>query len=196
MKMMKQAELIKKMTDKEILLNLYITQLTMLALAFIASGFLFEEWTSLFSLFKWQPFHIFVIGGGSAVVIILLELWLEKVLPKSMLDDGGINERVFRDRNIIHILFLAAIIALSEELLFRGVLQTNFGIIPASILFALIHFRYLHKFLLFIITVSLSFYLGWLYLITGNLLVPIFTHFTIDFVLGCILRFRNNENQV
>lgn len=193
---MKQADLIKKMTDREILLNLYITQLIMLVIALTLSWFLFESWSDLLTLFKWQPFEIFVIGGGAALLIVFFELLLEKVLPKHMLDDGGINERVFRNRSIFHIFILALFIAFAEELLFRGVLQTHFGIVPASILFAIIHFRYLSKVVLFVITVSLSFFLGWLYLITGNLLVPIFTHFTIDFVLGSILRFRNYEYKV
>jgi len=190
MKKMKQSELIKKMTDKEILLNLYITQLLIFLLAIFLSWFLFESWEDLLTSFKWEPFQIVVIGGGSALIIILFELWLEKKLPKEMLDDGGVNERVFQDKGIIHIFILAMVISFSEELLFRGVLQTNFGIFPASILFAFIHFRYVSKFVLFTITVLLSFFLGWLYLITDNLLVPIFCHFTIDFVLGCILRFR------
>ncbi|QOY35898.1 lysostaphin resistance A-like protein [Anaerobacillus isosaccharinicus] len=193
---MKQADLIKKMTDKEILLNLYITQLLMLILAFGLGWFLFDSWADLFEKFKWDPFTIFVVGGGSAFIIILFELILEKILPKKMLDDGGINERVFQNRSVLHIFVLVTIIAFAEEILFRGVLQTHFGLIPASLLFAIIHVRYLRKIILFIITVGLSFYLGWLYLLTDNLLVPIFTHFTIDFVLGCILRFRNRENQV
>lgn len=193
---MKQADLIKKMTDKEILLNLYITQLLMLILAFVLGWLLFDSWADLFEKFKWDPFTIFVVGGGSAFFIILFELILEKILPKKMLDDGGINERVFQNRSVIHIFVLVTIIAFAEEILFRGVLQTHFGLIPASLLFAIIHVRYLRKIILFIITVGLSFYLGWLYLMTDNLLVPIFTHFTIDFVLGCILRFRKRENQV
>lgn len=190
MKKMKQSELIKNMTDKEVLLNLYITQLLIFSLAIFLSWFLFESWADLLTRFKWEPFQIVVIGGGSALIIILFELLLEKILPKEMLDDGGVNDRVFQDKGIIHIFILAMVISFSEELLFRGVLQTNFGIFPASILFALIHFRYVGKFILFTITVLLSFFLGWLYLITDNLLVPIFCHFTIDFVLGCILRFR------
>ncbi|RXJ03903.1 CPBP family intramembrane metalloprotease [Anaerobacillus alkaliphilus] len=193
---MKQSELIKKMTDKEILVNLYITQLFMVLLAFILAWFMFESWSDLFQLFKWDPFSIFILGGGSALIIILFELILEKVLPKGMLDDGGINERVFQNRSVAHIFLLSIFIAFSEELLFRGVLQTHFGIISASVLFAIIHVRYLNKIVLFTITVGLSFYLGWLYMITENLLVPIFTHFTIDFVLGCILSCRKKENRV
>jgi uncharacterized protein len=193
---MKQSDMIKNMTDKEILLNLYITQLIMLVLALGFGWFLFESWSDFFKLFKWDPFYIFVIGGGSAIMIILFELILEKVLPKNMLDDGGINARVFKNRKLVHIFILVTVIAFSEEVLFRGVLQTHFGIIPASVLFAIIHVRYLGKFVLFFITVSLSFYLGWLYLITENLLVPMFAHFTIDLILGCILRFRKKENQV
>lgn len=193
---MQQSQLIKKMTDKELIVNLYITQLIIFLLAIILSWFLFDSWGDLLALFKWDPFQIVVIGGGSALIIISFEMWLEKILPKDMLDDGGINERVFRNQGVIHIFILAMMIALSEELLFRGVLQTHFGIIPASIIFSLIHFRYVSKPILFTITVLLSFFLGWLYLLTDNLLVPIFCHFTIDFVLGYILRFRNKQNRV
>lgn len=193
---MKQADIIKNMTDREILLNLYITQLIMFVTAIILSFFLFDSWTEVLKLFKWDPYTIFIIGGGSALVIIIFELTLEKLVPGKMLDDGGINERVFLNRRVFSIFLLAALIAFAEELLFRGVIQTQFGIILASLLFAIIHFRYLRKPILFIVTVSLSFYLGWLYLVTGNILVPIFTHFIIDFVLGCILSFRKKENQV
>ena len=190
MKHMKQSEIIKSMTDREILLNLYVTQALMFFLGIGLAFVMFDSWSDLFLLFQWDPFSIFIIGGGSAIVIILFELVLEKILPKHLLDDGGINERVFENRSFFHIFIMACIISFSEELLFRGVIQTSFGIIPASIIFALIHIRYLRKFVLFLITVSLSFYLGWLYLLTGNLLVPIFTHFVIDFGLGAILRFR------
>ncbi len=193
---MKQSELIKKMTDREILLNLYLTQLFMVVLAFSLAWLLFDSWDEIWQMFKWDPFSIFVIGGGSALLIILFELFLEKVLPKRLLDDGGINERVFKNRSAFHIFFLAIIIAFSEELLFRGVLQTHFGIVSASLLFAIIHIRYLRKIVLFSITVGLSFYLGWLYIVTENLLVPMVTHFTIDFVLGLILSCRNKHNQV
>lgn len=193
---MKQKELIKTMTDREILLNLYLTQLMMIVVAVVLAFFLFDSWSDFISLFKWDPYAIFVIGGGSALIIVMFELILEKVLPKNMLDDGGINERVFQNRTIFHIFIMTSIIAFSEELLFRGVLQTSFGIIPASILFAIIHIRYLSKFVLFVVTVALSFYLGWLYLITENLLVPVFAHFMIDFILGCILRFRKTKIKV
>lgn len=196
MKKMQQSQLIKKMTDKEIIVNLYVTQLIILTLAIILSWFLFDSWRDLLALFKWNPFQIVVIGGGSALIIILFEMWLEKKLPKNLLDDGGINERVFQNQGFIHIFIVTIVIAFSEELLFRGVLQTHFGIFPASIVFALIHFRYVRKPVLFIITVLLSFFLGLLYLLTDNLLVPIFCHFMIDFVLGSILRFRNKKNRV
>lgn len=193
---MQQSQLIKKMTDKEIITNLYVTQLIIFLLAIILSWFLFDSWGDLWGLFKWDLFQIVVIGGGSALIIILFEMGLEKILPKDILDDGGINERIFRNQGVMQILILTMTIAFSEELLFRGVLQTHFGIFPASIIFALIHFRYVSKPVLFIITILLSFFLGGLYLLTDNLLVPIFCHFTIDFVLGCILRFRNKQNRV
>lgn len=80
------------------------------------------------------------------------------------------------------------LIAFSEELLFRGVIQTHFGLLMASAIFAALHVRYLSKWFLFTMVVLLSFFLGYLYDVTGNLWVTIFAHFLIDFVLAVHIR--------
>ncbi|MGO4888216.1 CPBP family intramembrane glutamic endopeptidase [Anaerobacillus sp. MEB173] len=188
--MARQSELIKNMTDKELLLNVYVSQLGMLVLALVIGFFLFDSWSEMFELFIWDPQQIVILGGGLAAAVIIIELILIKLLPKDMFDDGGINEKVFINRSISHIFVLSLVIAFAEEILFRGVLQTHIGLVPASILFALIHVRYLGKVLLFSVTVILSFLLGWLFYMTNNLLVPIFCHFLIDFVLGLLIRLR------
>lgn len=81
-------------------------------------------------------------------------------------------------------------IAIAEELLFRGVLQTVFGFFSASVIFILVHFRYLNKPVLLISVIVTSFLLGFLYEATGNLYTVIVTHFIVDFLLGMIIHFK------
>ncbi|MEK1830639.1 CPBP family intramembrane glutamic endopeptidase [Priestia megaterium] len=73
-----------------------------------------------------------------------------KCVPEHLYDDGGINERLFANRSVPHLILICIIVACSEEILFRGVIQVQFGLFWASIVFALVHIRYLKKwFLLF-----------------------------------------------
>ncbi|MFV8828425.1 lysostaphin resistance A-like protein [Alkalihalobacterium sp. APHAB7] len=192
--MNRQAKIIQEMSDREILLNLYITQTIMLVLAIVLGFFWIDDMSTFFEMFKWDPIQILFIGGGIAITVIIIDLLFDLYLPKEWTDDGGINERVFAKRNVFHIFLIALIVSVSEEILFRGILQTQIGLILASLLFALIHFRYLSKPLLFTMAVVLSFVLGLLFELTNNLLVPIFTHFLIDFVLGLYIMIRARKN--
>lgn len=184
----RQAELINEMEDKEVLFHLYLTQLMIIILSSIIGFFLFEDLESFFELWEWNIKEILLFGGGSAIIVISIDSVLMKVLPKHMYDDGGINEKVFKNRPIWHTFIICLLVALSEELFFRGVLQTHFGYLIASIVFAILHFRYLFKWALLLVVISLSFYIGWIYIITGNLLVTIFMHFLIDFVFALMIR--------
>jgi len=187
----KQAELIKKLTDRELLLNLYVTQIAILVVAILISWLLGNPFIPLTYLFlQWDHVLIGVIFG---VIVVLLEVFLYKKVPKKWFDDGGINQRVFSNLHPVHIVFLSLIVATSEEILFRGVLQSQFGIWMASLLFALVHFRYLSNIFLFSITVALSFSLGGLFLLTENLLTVIVAHFVIDVILGLLIRYENKN---
>ena len=65
--------------------------------------------------------------------------------------------------------------ALGEETFFRGILQREWGILPAAVLFALAHVgRGLKIFTVWALLEGLVF--GWLYQLTGNLLVPMIVH--------------------
>lgn len=121
-------------------------------------------------------------------MVLALDFLMMRYLPKKWYDDGGINEKIFRTRSIPHLFLLCMLIAFSEELLFRGVIQTSFGLLMASAIFAALHVRYLSKWFLFTTVVLLSFFLGYLYDVTENLWVTIFAHFLIDFVLAVHIR--------
>jgi uncharacterized protein len=183
-----QSEMIKHMTDKEILFHLYMTQLALVSIGTLGAFFLFDDFHHFQSIWKLNIVEIMILGGLIGIAVIGLDLILMRFLPTSLFDDGGINKRVFEKRSIPHIFILCFIIAFSEEWLFRGVIQTHFGLFIASILFAVTHIRYMTKWLLFTLVTALSFLFGWLYSITGNLFITIFAHFLIDFVFGVKIR--------
>ncbi|MCR6110620.1 CPBP family intramembrane metalloprotease [Bacillus sp. A301a_S52] len=191
--MKKQAEIIKHISDKELLINLYATQLIMFIIALFTSWLIKGDVFAVLNVFQLSGDHL-LIGLTFGVAIVTFELFLSRILPPSWFDDGGINKRVFSSRHPFHIVVLSAIVAISEEVLFRGVIQTYAGLWVASILFTLIHFRYLANRFLFIFTILLSVSLGVLFELTGNLLTAIVAHFIIDCLLGLHIRYFDNKH--
>lgn len=185
-----QAEMIKHMTDRQVLTNLYLTQLLILVVSFVIGWIFLPDFELISNMFRLEWGIIALYGGGSALIVLLIDFSLMKVLPNKMYDDGGINEKVFERRPIWHIFIICLVVSFSEELLFRGVLQTLLGYVIASSLFAVMHIRYLSKFILFFVVVALSFFLGWIFEVTNNLYVTFFSHFLIDFVLALFIRFK------
>ncbi|MCF6137610.1 CPBP family intramembrane glutamic endopeptidase [Pseudalkalibacillus berkeleyi] len=186
---MKQQELIQSLSQRELYLNLYLTQGIFLILTVILSilfGQTFAEWRDLFQL-DWITLLFWSVPVALFVVFIDVWLWLK--VPKKWIDDGGINNRIFARISVPHLLIVSIVIGLSEELLFRGLLQENIGYVASSLLFAFMHVRYLSKPVLFIFVTALSFLLGWVFILTETLLIPIVIHILIDFVLGLIIRF-------
>jgi uncharacterized protein len=190
----KHMEIIKELSDKDLLFHLYATQLLLLAISAILGFILFNDFSSFFDLFFWEDLNILYIGAGAGIAVVLADLLLMKIVPASYYDDGGLNERIFRNRNPLHIAVIAAIVAFCEELLFRGIIQTHFGLLVSSIIFAAVHYRYLFNWFLFINIIVLSFLIGIIYLKTGNLAVTIIMHFLIDFLLGISIRYRKQDN--
>lgn len=187
---MKQSEIIKQLTDKELKLNLLFSQALFLVISFILSLFLFDHFFDWFPLFTFNIKEIIYFGVLPGLVIVGIDLLLIKLLPSSLFDDGGINERIFKNESIPFIFGISLFIAVSEEVLFRGLIQTTFGYVFASILFAVVHVRYLRKPVLFTSVVLISLLIGYLFLLTHNLLVTITLHFVIDFLLGLFIRFK------
>jgi CAAX protease family protein len=186
-------ELINRATDKELQNSLYLTQVMILIISFIFGMFLFDDLAEFIALFIWDLPQIILWGGIAGVAVVLVDLLLMKLLPSHYYDDGGLNKRIFRNRSISQIAFIAVIVAIPEELLFRGIIQTHFGLIAASIIFAIVHYRYLFNWYLFLNVIGLSFFIGYVYLQTNNILVTIFMHFLIDFLLGCHIKQQEQE---
>lgn len=178
-----QAEIIKQLSHKELLLNVYASQLFIFIIAIILSFIFFDPFTTIFHLFRLDGKWI-IIGALSGFVVAMLDILLMKKFP-SYYDDGGINEKIFTNLSIWQTFLLVSFIAIAEELLFRGVVQTKWGLVIACIIFALVHIRYWKHWYLILNIVILSFWIGLLYKWSGyQLLSCIAMHFTIDFLLG------------
>ncbi|MGP4070283.1 lysostaphin resistance A-like protein [Halobacillus sp. B29] len=192
MKRKKQAEVIKMMTDQEVTLQLILTQLLLLILSILGSFFLFDsfwsEWKSIFEV----TFNDWIwFGVLPGLIVLMIDFILMNRLPKQYYDDGGINNKVFKNRSIPGIIGVTLLVAISEEMLFRGVLHTEYGYWVASLLFALLHFRYLSKIVLLISVLFVSFFIGYMFELTGSLTVTITAHFIIDVVLAMWIRLGN-----
>jgi len=93
----------------------------------------------------------------------------------------------FRNFSIIQLAMVSALAGVSEEVLFRVVVQKTVeqhfgpaaGLICASVLFGLVH---LLTWTYGVITAIAGLYLGALWLVSGNLLAPILAHACYDFL--------------
>lgn len=191
----KYVDIIHELSDRQLMIQLIVTQIILLTISIILGMILFDSSSSFFELFKWNDSRILTFGGAAGIGVVFLDSILMKWLPSSYYDDGGLNERLFQNKSTLEIMAIAAMVAISEEILFRGVIQTHFGLVFTSILFALIHYRYLFNWFLFLNITVLSFFIGYIYYLTGNLLVTIFMHFLIDFILGLIMNRRSPHRE-
>lgn len=81
------------------------------------------------------------------------------------------------------IFVIALFSSVGEEMLFRGAVQNQFGFVFASVIFGLFHFP-VHRVLIpwTISAMIMGFFLGSLYIYSGNLLAPITFHFLVNFL--------------
>lgn len=183
-----QSEQIKQLSDKQVLQSLYFTQFLLIIISIVMSIFLFKDRNDFLKVWEYKDNDFLLFGFITALIVIIIDYIMMKLLPSHLLDDGGVNEKIFKNRNVLHIIFLTALIAFSEELLFRGIIQTHFGLLVASLIFAILHFRYVSKIILFIMVVSVSFLLGIVYELTNTIYSTMIAHFIIDLVFAIQIR--------
>ncbi|WP_424766103.1 lysostaphin resistance A-like protein [Paenibacillus sp. sgz302251] len=179
---------VDELDDRMLLINLYTTQ----ALTFIIGliWVLFQR-QNVFHLFTFPKELSFIWwGAGLAGAVILIDLLISRFVPEEAGDDGGVNDRIFANRPIWHIAVISFVVAVCEELLFRGAIQHAIGPYWTSIIFATIHVRYLKHWIPTGLVFSISYGLGWIYIQSGSIWAPIIAHFLIDFIMGLIIRFR------
>lgn len=178
----------KQLTDKLLLLNLYITQGLTLIIGLI--WILLQKRNPIHVFNFPENWHFVLWGLGLAAIMLVVDFLLTHIVPEDSMDDGGINDLLFRKRPIWHILFIAAIVSVCEEILFRGAIQYAFGPYWTSILFAVIHVRYLRHWIPTGWVFLSSYGLGYIYIHSGTLWAPIACHFLIDLFSGLVIRYR------
>ena len=178
------------LSDRALLANLYATQGLMLLLACIL--LIFQGDRARTMLASPPGPEAWFWGCAFAAAALSANVLLERFVPEEAANDA-LAEKIFRRLPLWHIALLCLIIAISEELLFRGAIQHWLGPYWTSIVFALLHVRYLNHWLLtgFVFCVSYGF--GWLAVHTGPLWTPIAAHFLFDFAAGSIIRYRRQD---
>lgn len=180
-----------ELDDRMLLLNLYVTQALVLIIG--VSIVLFQS-RSLSNLFQfpsgWTPW---AWASALALAVLALDWLVSRYVPSEVTDDGGINKLLFGSRALWQIALLSLMVAICEELLFRGAIQHALGPYWTSILFAAIHVRYLKHWLMTGMVFAISYGLGLLYVHTGTLWSPIAAHFLIDFLMGCLIRYGGEK---
>lgn len=166
--------------------NLCLTQLIVLSLAVIGSALLYE-WPELFARFRFPDWSFML---WAVVLAVLAASWgalMDRWLPERWLDDGAINQRIFQGLSPLSTFLLCLLIGVAEEWLFRGVVQPLLGNGWTSLLFTLIHFRYLRKPILLLTVYATSYLLGLLFAESGSLLPPIAAHTLLNFISALLL---------
>ncbi|MEK5238497.1 type II CAAX endopeptidase family protein [Paenibacillus sp. FSL L8-0470] len=176
------------LTDKLLLINLYITQgLTL----FIGLIWILLQKRNPFDILNFPNGVNFVYWGlGLAGIMLIVDFILTYIVPEESMDDGGINQLLFGNRPLWHIVVIAAVVSVCEELLFRGAIQHGLGPYWTSILFAVIHVRYLRHWIPTGWVFLSSYGLGYIYIHSGTIWAPILCHFFIDLFSGLVIRYR------
>lgn len=99
---MKQSEIMKQLSDKELKQQLLLSQLFIAATNIILSFFLFDSVLDWLLYFNWDIEEIFMYGVLPGITIVVFDLVIIRLFPKEAYDDGGINERIFRNQSVIY----------------------------------------------------------------------------------------------
>jgi membrane protease YdiL (CAAX protease family) len=133
-----------------------------------------------------------LIGSGAAAIPFALFCFTlsEKAEAIPLLGSvrrimRGEIKAVFASTTVVDICLISLWAGLAEELLFRGVIQARWGLLPASILFGVLHFVTPAYALLAMV---IGFYIGLVHHFFQSLLIPIQLHAIYDF--GALLYLR------
>lgn len=191
------AGFIFQMINLPVLATQALSQIIMFGLATFLWGIMFEGSFYGFTQTKRKNFSYFLTIGILLLVVSMpfidgINVWNnslhfegEEIFRQMEENARLVMEKFMQDTStsslILNILVLALTPAILEEYFFRAAMQTTmikmlrskfFGIILTSILFSLIHFQFFS----FLPRVFLGIFLGYLYVFSKNIIVPIIYH--------------------
>src|SRR5665647_1908154 len=99
---------INEISDRALLINLYITQLLTVLLGIII---LFFQKNYIIDQMQFSELGKIILWGvGYAGIFLGANMILSRYVPEEVSDDGGINEKLFGKRPLWHILAISTIV--------------------------------------------------------------------------------------
>jgi uncharacterized protein len=118
-----------------------------------------------------------LLGALTAAMTVSLGLLTYRLLPVLRKIADELAPRLVDGAERSSLVLVAVFSGLGEETLFRGVVQQEFGLVVASLLFGLAHVGPDRRYLVWTAWAVLAgFVFGTLYEVTGGLLAPILAH--------------------
>ncbi len=168
---------------------LWLTELILMGIFVLWLVFFYKKglWEilspGLFSYRNW------LLGVGTGLALLLfssLLFWVSREYRQVVFE---VRSLLIQPIGYGDILVLALLSGVIEELFFRGFLQNEIGVILASIIFGLLHTGFSRRYLpytLWALTAGLI--LGYSYLLTQAIIVPIVAHILNNLVSGILFK--------
>jgi membrane protease YdiL (CAAX protease family) len=116
-------------------------------------------------------------GLAAAVLTVSGGLVVYRLVPVMRRIASEVAPRVVDPANELQLVFVALLSGFGEEILFRGVVQQEFGLVVAAVVFGLVHVGPDRRYLVWTLwALFAGFLLGGLYELTGALLAPVTAH--------------------
>jgi membrane protease YdiL (CAAX protease family) len=136
------------------------------------------------------------IGFGAALLLALINYWMLEASPDLPLVRTlrrvyrELLEPLFARAGARQIVLISLAAGICEELLFRGAVQAEWGLIPASLLFGAAHLGGSGTFGFGIWAAIIGSFLGGLAMWTGGLVAPMVAHAAYDAMALAYIRWR------
>jgi uncharacterized protein len=177
---------LEPLTRTQILVVMGVTAIILLTIAKI--------WQKLGSvrLLSWEiNLEAILLGIGTAVGITIASSIIYRLWPAYRRSADIYLELVIKPLIWPDLIWLGLLPGMSEELLFRGVMLPALGlnltaVIISSLLFGILHLSGAGQWPYVVWATIVGFALGYIALITGNLVIPIVAHIITNLVSSCL----------
>jgi len=126
------------------------------------------------------------LGSSAAVALALVNYWLLRKAPnvRPVRDVRVLYREVFTPLfarvRLVHVVLISLLAAIGEELLFRGAVQAEAGLVAASLLFGVLHLGGSGTWAFGCWVAAMGFVLGGLAIWSHSLIAPIVAHALYD----------------
>lgn len=180
--------------DKDAIRKVTLLQFALLGVLFLAALVLYYvlvaapdgSWVGLVPPVSHAAMWLWLIPGCTIPILVFSVFW--KLVPStSYLYDE--NVRTLADLYSLKFMVGYFLVnAFVEELMFRGALQSSIGLLPAAILFTLVHFSYYKKPLMLLEVFVLGLFFGWLFAMTESLWITTIAHAYYNWILMWLIK--------